>query len=103
QDTYNIPHDKMEKITAEIMEVFRPTAGKKRRFNYFNWETKETDEIEYSILKTNGHDTKTNTQYYTLDEDGLELLFATKEFYSEFQISINQLLLKQQVKKGEFH
>src|SRR5699024_9058990 len=85
QDTYNISHDKMERITAEIMEVFRPTAGKKRQFNYFNWETKKADEIEYSILKANDFDAKTDTQYYTLDEDNLKLLFTTKEFYSEFQ------------------
>ena len=45
---------------------------------------------------------KTNAQYYTLDDDGLELVFATKEFYSEFQLSINQLLLRKQLEKGEF-
>ncbi|PIB63889.1 hypothetical protein, partial [Pseudomonas sp. 2995-1] len=31
-----------------------------------------------------------------------ELLFATKEFYSEFQLSINQLMLRKQLDKGEF-
>jgi hypothetical protein len=45
---------------------------------------------------------KTNTQYYTLDEDGLELVFATKEFYSEFQLAINQLMLRKRLEKGEF-
>jgi len=37
-----------------------------------------------------------------LDEDGLELIFATKEFYSEFQLSINQLMLRKQLEKGEY-
>ena len=60
------------------------------------------DTIEYSILKANNFDVETNTQYYTLDEDGLELVFATKEFYSEFQLSINQLVLRKQLEKGEF-
>lgn len=45
---------------------------------------------------------QTNAQYYTLDDDGLELIFATKEFYSEFQLSINQLILRKQLEKGEF-
>lgn len=103
QDTYKISYENMEKVTKIIMDIFRPTAGEKHHFAYFNWETKEQEEIAYSILKANDFDAKTDTQFYTLAEDGLELLFATKEFYSEFQISINQLLLKQQIKKGEFH
>lgn len=103
QDTYEISPSQMEKITNDVMEVFRPVDGKKRRYEFYNWETKEQDEIMYTIIKDNGFDAKTSTQFYTLDEDGLELLFATKEFYSEFQISINQLLLKQQINKGQFH
>lgn len=56
----------------------------------------------YYGLKANDFDVKMNTQYYTLDEAGLELVFATKEFYSEFQLSINQLMLRKQLEKGEF-
>lgn len=103
RDTYHINFSTMETISRMLITNFRPTTGKKRSYSFFNWETKEQEVIEYSILKDNGFDAKTQTQYYTLDEDGLELLFATKEFYNEFQISINQLLLKQQIKKGEFH
>jgi len=103
RETYDIPPEEMEKITHILMGTFRPEHGRRRSFSFYNWETGEEDEITYSILKDNGFDAKTSTQFYTLDEDGLELLFATKEFYSEFQMSINQLLLKQQIKKGEFH
>jgi len=39
-------------------------------------------------------------KYYTLDEDGLELIFATKEFYTEFSLSISQLILRKQLEKG---
>ncbi|PAV30772.1 replicative DNA helicase [Virgibacillus profundi] len=103
RDTYKIERPAMERIARTMITTFRPSTGKKRQFTFFNWETKQEGKIEYSILKDNDFDAKTQTQYYALDEDGLELLFATKEFYSEFQISINQLLLKQQIKKGEFH
>src|SRR5690625_5161481 len=103
EDTYDIPLHEMEKITDTIIEVFRPQDGKKRHYSFFNWEIKSEEEVSYSILKAHDFDAKTETQYYTLDEDGLELLFSTKEFYSEYQISINQLLLKQQINKGQFH
>lgn len=90
-------------LAKTLIQTFRPTTGKKRSYSYFDWEEKEERMIEYSILKANDFDSETNTQYYTLDEDGIELVFATKEFYSEFQISINQLILRKQLEKGEFH
>lgn len=103
RETYSLNSETLEKVARELITTFRPERGKKRSFSYYNWETEEEDLIEYSILKAHGFDDKTQQQYYTLDEDGLDLLFATKEFFTEFQISINQLLLKQQIKKGEFH
>lgn len=91
-----------EDLSRTIIQTFRPASGKKREASFFNWETKQLDTVYFSILKAHSFDVKTNSQYYTLDEDGLELVFATKEFYSEFQLSINQLMLRKQLEKGEF-
>ncbi|MDR6553036.1 replicative DNA helicase [Paenibacillus qinlingensis] len=91
-----------EDLARQITQVFRPTTGKKRDFTFMNWESGQKEHIYISILKANAFDLKTNTQYYTLDEDGLELIFATKEFYTEFQLSIHQLVLRKQLEKGEF-
>lgn len=94
-------HEKgFEDLARMIIQTFRP--AKKRETTFFNWETKQQETINFSILKDNSFDVRTNSQYYTLDEHGLELIFATKEFYSEFQLSINQLLLRKQLEKGEF-
>ncbi|MDQ0253415.1 hypothetical protein J2S74_000787 [Evansella vedderi] len=102
ESKYKLDETQYERLARSIIQTFRPTTGKKRSYVFYNWEEKRDDSIEYSILKANAFDVKTNTQYYTLDEDGLELLFATKEFYSEFQLSINQLMLRKQLDKGEF-
>jgi hypothetical protein len=91
-----------EELARTIIQNFRPSTGKKREYPFFNWETKQNDQAYCSILKANSFDMKTNSQYYTLDDDGLELVFATKEYYSEFQLSINQLVLRKQLEKGEF-
>jgi hypothetical protein len=99
---YKWDDEKWTTLARTIIQTFRPATGRKRSYSFFDWETKKDDVIEYSILKANSFDLKTNTQYFTLDEDGLELLFATKEFYSEFQLSINQLMLRKQIEKGEF-
>lgn len=99
---YRFADSDYEKIARTIIQTFRPTTGRKRSYSFFNWESNQEETIEYSILKANNFDIQTNTQFYTLDEDGLELVFATKEFYSEFQLSINQLMLRKQLDKGEF-
>jgi hypothetical protein len=99
---YRLDQEEYERIARTIIQTFRPTTGRKRSYAFFDWEINRDGIIEYSILKANNFDFKTNTQYYTLDEDGLELVFATKEFYSEFQLSINQLMLRKQLDKGEF-
>ncbi|MEI7025327.1 replicative DNA helicase [Paenibacillus sp. y28] len=94
--------DAYEDLARSIIQVFRPASGRKRSFSFYNWETRGQDTVYTSILKTSAFDTRTNTQYYALDEDGLELVFATKEFYLEFQLSIHQLVLRKQLEKGEF-
>src|SRR5690606_22315729 len=68
---------------------------------FLNWETNTTEEIAFSFLKTDFFDAKANRQYYQLDDDGLELIFATKEYFQEFQLSIHQLMLRKLLEKGE--
>jgi hypothetical protein len=89
-------------VARSLIEVMRPPSGKRNRREFYNYETREMDFVEYSILKVTGWDKENNYQYYALDEQGLELIFATKEYFSEFQISINQLILRKQLEKGEF-
>lgn len=99
---YSFPSDKWEQISRTVINEFRPPSGKKFTVPYFNWESLADESLTFSFFKASSFDISTNTQYYMLDDDGLELVFATKEFYSEFQLSINQLLLRKQLEKGEF-
>ncbi|MFY0544952.1 replicative DNA helicase [Brevibacillus sp. H7] len=91
-----------EKVARTIIEAFRPPSGKRNSRTFYNWETRQMDKVEFSILKAERGDIASNKQYYSLDEHGLELVFATKEFFREFHLSINQLLLRKQLEKGEF-
>ncbi|SFM10164.1 replicative DNA helicase [Salibacterium qingdaonense] len=100
--SYRFSEEGWQKLARSLIQTFRPADGKKKVYTFFNWETEQNDSVEYSLLKDNKFDAATNTQYYTLAEQGLELIFATKEFYSEFQLSINQLMLRKQLEKGEF-
>ncbi len=102
QGELDLSSDDYIKLSREIIQIFRPPSGKRNRRKFYNWETGKEEIIQYSILKASHFDAKANTQYYELDEQGLELIFATKEYFSEFQLSINQLILRKQLEKGEF-
>ncbi|WP_416149862.1 replicative DNA helicase [Salipaludibacillus sp. HK11] len=101
-ETYEYKDKQLNDLARQILYTFRPQSGLKRSAMFFNWETKREETLTFSFITNHSFDVKTNTQYYTLDDDGLELVFATKEFYSEFQLSINQLVLRKQLEKGEF-
>ena len=94
--------EEFEELAREIIDVFRPATGKRNSKTFYNWETRKEETIYYSILKAARSDLKANIQYYMLDEEGLELIFSSREYFSEFQISISQLLLRKQLEKGEF-
>ncbi|WP_438316168.1 replicative DNA helicase [Sporosarcina sp. FA9] len=89
-------------LATKLVETFRPPGGKRKEVEFYNWDVGTDETISFSILKDNGFDAETGRQFYTLDEDGIELIFATKEFYSEYQLSINQLMIRKQLEKGEY-
>lgn len=91
-----------EGLATKLIEAFRPPGGKRKEVEFYNWEQGTNETITFSILKDHGFDAETGRQFYTLDEDGIELIFATKEFYSEYQLSINQLMIRKQLEKGEY-
>lgn len=94
--------EKYDLIAETIIDAFRDSMGRRHTESFVNWETGEREEFQFSILKTDAFDQENNRQYFTLDEAGLELIFATKEYFSEFRISIAQLLIRKQLEKGEF-
>lgn len=98
----SISEKEFYKIAETLIENFRDPGGKKQEETYYDWETGLQNTLRFSVLKTAGYDKEQNRQYYMLDEAGLELVFATKEYFTEFRISINQLLIRKQLEKGEF-
>lgn len=91
-----------EKLARDIVQVFRPTTGRRNAEPFLDWSSKQERTAEFSYLKADKADVSSNAQYYVLDEQGLELVFATKEYFNEYQLSINQLILRKQLEKGQF-
>ena len=91
-----------EKIARDIVTTFRPKTGRRNAESFYDWNARQQSMAEFSYLKADKADVSSNTQYYVLDEQGLELVFATKEYFNEYQLSINQLILRKQLEKGQF-
>ena len=102
KDNYALSESQFEEIVKIIISVFRPTGGQRKSYSFYNFELQMEDSIDFLYIKTNDFDIQTNRQYYALDDDGLELVFATKEYFQEFQLSIHQLMLRKLLEKGEF-
>jgi hypothetical protein len=101
--SYSLDDREYLDIAKQMVVVLRPPGGKRNRREFMNFETGQLDYVEFSYLKISGWDKNNNIQYYALDEQGLELIFATKEYFNEFQISISQLILRKQLEKGEYN
>lgn len=101
-ETVALSDEDFYQLSRLVIETFRPPNGKRLKKTFYNYETKSMETIEYSLLKADTWDPEKKLQFYTLAEQGLELIFATKEYFSEFQISISQLMLRKQLEKGEF-
>ena len=99
---YELSEEGWLNLSKVIVDTLRPSSGKRLSRVYYNYETGKEETLEYALLKADEWDPDRKIQYYTLDEQGLELIFATKEYFSEFQISISQLMLRKQLEKGEF-
>lgn len=80
QTRYNVSDERVSELVFLVKNTFRPTKGYYKTYSFLNWETNLTEEISFSFLKTDFFDAKENRQYYQLDDDGLELIFATKEY-----------------------
>lgn len=100
---YDMEDNDFVSLADDIIEILRPSDGSKLKLDFYNFETGVQESVTCRFLKVEHWDREQNKQFYTLDEDALELIFATKEFYSEFSLSISQLILRKQLDKGEFH
>lgn len=68
--------EKYDLIGETIIDTFRDPMGKRHQETFFNWETGEMEEFQFSLLKTDAFDQENNRQYFTLDEAGLALSWA---------------------------
>lgn len=84
-----------------IRDSIAGSGGEVVDFKFRNLETNKDESISIKLIDTSYYEIKKSARYKLTDQ-GMELLFKTREIYTEFRINITQLYLKQQIEKGIF-
>jgi hypothetical protein len=74
-------------------------------YEYMDYQKKEFEYVRFKLIEYDNwtYADHTNKEVkLRLTEKGIELLFKTKEYFSEMQISITMLYFKQQLEKGAY-
>lgn len=76
--------------------------GRAFEFTFRNLETNQDDKHLFHLIENGNYQVASGQIRFKLSDDGLDLLFKTREMYKELRITISQLLLRQQIEKGVF-
>lgn len=89
-------------LTYHLVRDGLMNGGRLHTFSYFDFVSGREKTYKFHLVKI--HDYEVNDRYVRLilSPQGKDLLFKTKEIYNEFQVSISQIYLRAQIKKGVF-
>lgn len=97
----HITQDEAKEMAFYIRDAIAGSGGEVFPYPYKDLETGMDATVPVKLIDTSYYEIK-KTAKYKLTDQGMELLFKTREIYSEFRINVTQLYLKQQIEKGVF-
>lgn len=97
----NMTQEESREMAFYIRDSIAGSGGEIFEFSFRNLETNKDETIPLKLIDTSYYEIKKSARYKLTDQ-GMELLFKTREIYSEFRINITQMYLKQQIEKGVF-
>jgi hypothetical protein len=98
-----LTYEEVNQMRAYIVDEKLRNSGKDFLYEYTEFGNEEKNKIQFSLIETHNFklsDHLDNKVKLKLTEKGVELLFKTKEMFSEMQISITMLYFKQQLEKS---
>ena len=96
----NIPQEDARELAFYIRDAITGN-GETYQFEYMNLEKAVRESVTVKLMDVSYYEIK-KTSKYKLTDQGMELLFKTREIYSEFRLNVTQLYLRQQIEKGVF-
>lgn len=97
----NLTQEESKEMAFYIRDSISGSGGETVEFIYMNLENGREDSIPVKLIDTSYYEIKKSARYKLTDQ-GMEMLFKTREIFSEFRINVTQMYLKQQIEKGIF-
>jgi len=97
----HLTQDEAREMAFYIRNCISGSGGEVFNYTYKNLETGKDESASVKLIDTSYYEIKKAAKYKLTDQ-GMELLFKTREIYSEFRINVTQLYLKRQIEKGVF-
>jgi hypothetical protein len=97
-----LSYEEISELRAYLVDEKLRNNGKDFFYEYTDYGKETKNRIQFSLIETHNFkysDHLDNKVKLKLTEKGIELLFKTKEMFSEMQISITMLYFKQQLDK----
>ncbi|QDS36635.1 hypothetical protein [Brevibacillus brevis] len=101
----NLSYKEVYDAIVDLIYNHLRNQGRKLEFTYFNFETLQEETVYWDLLETEKpsfEQLKEKKMRLVLSNACIDMLFKTKEMFIEYQISITQLFLRQQIQKGVF-
>lgn len=100
---YNVSmsHDEANYFRKYMVDDKLRNGGKKFTFPFMD-DNGEDKTIAFDLIQNEKWSRDKSEVRLVLTEKGIEMLFKTKEMYSEMQITVTMLYFKQQLEKGSF-
>jgi len=92
----NMTQEESREMAFYIRDSISGSGGEVLEFKFKNLENNKDESIPIKLIDTSYYEIKKSARYKLTDQ-GMELLFKTREIYSEFRINITQMYLKQQI------
>ncbi|MGZ4111569.1 MAG: hypothetical protein ACXVP5_03920 [Tumebacillaceae bacterium] len=96
-----LSEEESRELASYLLAALR-NDGRAFEFKFRNLETNEDDKHLFHLIENGNYQVASGQIRFKLSDDGLDLLFKTREMYKELRITISQLLLRQQIEKGVF-
>ncbi|MCF8567812.1 hypothetical protein LLE49_24120 [Alicyclobacillus tolerans] len=93
-------------LTITLVREYLRNNGNQHSYSYYDYQSGTEKKISFDLIRYSEESLMSDIQHrrgrLELTEEGLSLLFATKETPSELQIPIKSLFLRQQIQKRIF-
>src|SRR5690625_1943718 len=97
----SMTHEEAYELRKYMVDDKLRNGGKKFTFPFTD-DNGQDKTIAFDLIQNEKWSRNKNEVRLILTEKGIEMLFKTKEMYSEMQITVTMLYFKQQLEKGSF-